>query len=39
MNLTAKQKQTHRLCKTHGSQRGQVVGEGWTRGLGLAGAH
>ena len=36
MNLFATQKQTHRLGKTYGCQRGQVWGgtDGW--GLGLA---
>ena len=36
MNLFAEQKQTHRLWKTYGYQRGQVGGwEGWTGGFGL----
>ena len=40
MNLLAEQKQTHRLRKTYGYQRGQVgVGEGLTGGLGLAYTH
>lgn len=30
MNLFAEQKQTHRIWKTYGYQRGQVEGEGWT---------
>ena len=37
MNLFAEQKQTHRLRKTYGYQRGQVVGGGmdWRFGIGL----
>ena len=35
MNLFVEQKQTHRLCKVYGYQRGQVGGrEGWTEGFG-----
>ena len=35
MNLSAEQKQTHRLWKTHGYQRGW----GWEDGLGLLDWH
>ena len=39
MNLFVEPKQTHSLWKTFGYQRGQVEGEGWTGGFGLAYAH
>ena len=40
MNLLGEEKQTHRLGKTYGYQRGRISGwEGWTRVWGLACAH
>ena len=40
MNLSIKQKQTYRYTEqTCGCQGGGCVGEGWTRGLGLADAN
>ena len=39
MKLFVEKKQTHRLRKIYVHQRGQVVGEGWNGGLGLAYAH
>ena len=40
MNVSAEQKQTHRLGKqTYDYQRGQVWGAEWAGGLGLAHTH